>query len=171
MDQLLAENVVGSMVHNLAEIDRVLDAPARFPTEPKTADEVLAARVKAQLQAVEDEQKLELNALNGTIETDALNSMQHDLPSFSPVATPGGAVTATAAPTNIANAGLPNSPDAPAASDPRALQANGLAGSTLYGRLASMVGQEQARTASLESIAAASIAQAATICGSAEPPK
>jgi hypothetical protein len=176
MASLAAENVVGSMVHNLAVIDSELNDPARFPKTPRSSDEHLADTLKAQLQAIEDQQKIELNVLNGTIQTDDLNSMQHDLPENTPAVSgssgnaAGGAAASSPAPTTIAKAGLPNTPDAPAATDSRVLAGNDLIGNTLYGRLAASMAQVQRRTAGLESIIAASVEQAAQECRSASPP-
>jgi hypothetical protein len=107
IDRLGIKNAVGAMVHNLYAIDQVLDDQARFPANPVTDDERAADRMKAALQAVEDRQKIQLNILNGTIETDALSSMRHDLPDFSPAANNAsqGSVP-TAPPPAITDAGL-----------------------------------------------------------------
>jgi hypothetical protein len=166
MDALVGENVVGSIVHNLVLIDQKLNDPQRFPADPKTDDERLATQVKAQLQAIEDAQKLQLNVLNGTIETDALNAMQHELYDYAPtVMSKGGSVSGSPAPTSIADAGLKDAPGTPAKTDPRTLAAGTLIGTTYYGSLAAAMAGEQQHTQSLENAAAATIRHVAAECG------
>jgi len=168
MDALVAENVVGSMVHNLAIIDQKLDDPARFPLDPKTDDERLADRVKAQLLAIADTQRRQLNALNGTIETDNLNTMQHDV--VQPTVMDKAGATLTPPPdTNISNAGLKDAPNTPARTDPRTLAAGNLIGTTYYGSLADAMSGQQQSTQELESTAAATIRQAAAQCAAEAP--
>ncbi|MBV8371675.1 MAG: hypothetical protein JOY69_00310, partial [Candidatus Eremiobacteraeota bacterium] len=99
IDRLVMKNAVAALVHNLSEIDRALDDPTRFPANPTTDDERVADRIKAALQAVEDRQKLQLNILNGTVETDALASMRHDFPDFNPTMnSPNQGTSPTASP-------------------------------------------------------------------------
>ncbi len=107
IDRLGIKNAVAAIVHNLYAIDQVLDDPARFPLDPVTDDQRAADRMKAALQAVEDRQKIQLNILNGTIETDALSSMRHDLSDFSPTANnPNQPSVPIGSPPAITDAGL-----------------------------------------------------------------
>jgi hypothetical protein len=173
MDALVGENVVGSIVHNLVLIDQKLNDPQRFPTDPKTDDERLAVQVKAQLQAIEDAQKRQLNALYGTIDTDNMNSMQHDMPANQVVVSgsipraPEKPLTTTPAPDSIAAAGLPNDKNT---TETRTLVAGSLIGTTYYGSLAGAMAGEQQATQVLENKAAATIRQAAAQCSGATPP-
>lgn len=173
MDALVGENVVGSIVHNLVLIDQKLDDPARFPADPKTDDERLAAQVKAQLQAIEDAQKRQLNALYGTIDTDNMNTMQHEMPTNQVVVSgssngkmPEAPLTTTPAPDSIAAAGIPNDKNT---TETRTLVAGSLIGTTYYGSLASEMAGEQQHTLSLENTAAATIRQVAAECSGATP--
>ncbi|MGA8534495.1 MAG: hypothetical protein WB615_10345 [Candidatus Tumulicola sp.] len=107
VDRLVLKNAVAAMVHNLYAIDQVLDDPARFPSNPVTEQERTADAMKAALLAVEERQKVQLNILNGTVETEALSSMQHDLPDFTPTSNqPNQPSVPTAAPAGITDAGL-----------------------------------------------------------------
>jgi hypothetical protein len=168
MDALVGENVVGSIVHNLVLIDQKLNDPARFPADPKTDDERLAAQVKAQLLAVEEAQKKQLNAIYGTIDTDNMNSMQRDMPAGNVVV--GGSVargpekplTSTPAPDSIAAAGIPNDKNT---TETRTLVAGDLIGTTYYGSLAGEMAGVQQSTQRLESEAATTIRQVAAECG------
>ena len=91
VSQLVVENSVAAIVHNLAVIDRLLQDPRRFPSEPKGPDEQVAALIKRQLQAIADRQKTVLNALDGTIETLGVSDMQHTFPNGTPFVGPGAA--------------------------------------------------------------------------------
>lgn len=173
MDALVGENVVGAIVHNLVLIDRKLNDPARFPTDPKTDDERLAVQVKAQLQAIEDAQKRQLNALNGTIETDNMNTMQHEMPANQVVVSsssngkmPEAPLTTTPAPDSIAAAGIPNDKNT---TETRTLVAGSLIGTTYYGSLAGAMAGEQQNTLKLENTATATIRQVAAECSGATP--
>jgi hypothetical protein len=133
MDRLLVENAVAAMVRNIEQLEAALDDPKRFPANPASDDERQANALKAQLQAVEDRQKLVLNVLNGTNETDALDSMQHDFPDGNPIAGPSNGGTA-AAPAPAASADVPVSAagiaPAPGSRDPRLTDGTDLIGGT-----------------------------------------
>jgi hypothetical protein len=172
-DELMIEDVVGSLVRNIVVLDKVLDDPKRFPTNPTTDDERLADRIKKQLQAVEDDQKLQLNWFNGTIETDRMSTMQQ-LPANAPAANPSTASSSSAAtsPTSspgIADAGLKDAPNTPSISDPRTLAAGDIIGTTYYGQVANSIGTQQQLTAAHQDAAAASIREAVAICAPPAP--
>jgi hypothetical protein len=172
MDALVGENVVGSIVHNLVLIDQKLNDLQRFPADPKTDDERLAAQIKAQLLAVETAQKLQLNAIYGTIDTDTMNTMQHEMPenqivmSGSIARAPEKPLTSTPAPDSIAAAGIPNDKNT---TETRTLVAGSLIGTTYYGSLAGAMAGEQQHTLTLENAAAVTIRQAATVCAGSTP--
>jgi len=69
------KNLVGNIVHNLAIIDSVLNDPTRFPAVAKTADDQKALQLKAELQAVADQQRRNLNVLNGLADTFTLQDL------------------------------------------------------------------------------------------------
>jgi hypothetical protein len=172
MDALVGENVVGSIVHNLVLIDQKLNDLQRFPANAKTDDERLEAQVKAQLLAIEDAQKRQLNALNGTIETANMNTMQSDMPAGQSIASgsiargPEKPLTSTPAPDSIAAAGIPNDKNT---TETRTLVAGGLIGTTYYGSLADAMLGEQRNTSTLENAAAATIRQVAADCAGVTP--
>jgi hypothetical protein len=165
MDRLIVQNAVSSMVRNLATIDRVLDDPARFPAEPQTDDERAADRMKLALQAVEDRQKAQLNLLNGTIETFALNDMQHRFDDNNPVADPAAKSAAMATEAPITAAGVqPPKPLATAMPPISAPGRNDLASTTVGGSVAGTVGGGQVTIAGAEAKAASIIVPVATEC-------
>jgi hypothetical protein len=167
MDRLFVENAVGAIVHNLAEIDALLDDPRRFPIAAASTDTRNAVAMKAQLQAIADQQKRTLNVLNGVLETDNLQDMQSfgDLdvapPSVGPATdgpvgnapATGGRITATS----------------PGAVDVRNFANDGLIGSSLYGQVAQEVATQQSQAQQLESKAAITIMNVAAECSGAKP--
>jgi hypothetical protein len=167
IDLLAIKNVVAAIVHNLAVIDRVLDDPTRFQANPGTDDERTADRLKVALQAVEDRQRAELNVLNGTAETFALSSMQHDVPDYNPNVSGGPSVNAvgTSPPSDITDAGLNLQPKALVTPVPPTFaQDAGLAGSTPGGNLAAAIQVGQLQTQASENAAALLIVPVATEC-------
>ncbi len=172
IDRLQLKNAVAAMVHNLYSIDQVLDDPSRFPTNPATDDERVADRMKGALQAVEDRQKVQLNILNGTVETEALSGMRHELADFSPTATTNanqGSVAA-ASPPAITDAGL-QQPKPAATAVPltfaRSGSNDGVAATSPNAAFATAMADVQASGAVSESRAAAIIVPVARECGSA----
>ncbi len=67
--------IAQSIVHNLQIIDNMLNDPARFPSDPKTDQDKQAMVLKAQLQAVADGQRKNLNVLNGLAETFSMQDL------------------------------------------------------------------------------------------------
>lgn len=57
------------IVHNLQIIDDMLNDPARFPADAKSDQDKQALQLKAELQAVVDQQRKNLNELNGLADT------------------------------------------------------------------------------------------------------
>lgn len=152
VSQLVVENAVAAIVHNLAVIDTLLQDPRRFPSDPKDPDEQMAALLKRQLQAIADRQKTVLNALNGTIETLGVSDMQHTFPNGTPFVGPGAAAILSQK-ANLGNAGL-----APDAASPNA-------GSSREG----MPDAPRTTAAVLEARAADTIKNAVVRCRSMEP--
>jgi hypothetical protein len=63
------------LVHNLDMIDGILNDPTRFPAVAKTDDDKKALALKAQLQAVADQQRKNLNVLYGLGDTFSLQDL------------------------------------------------------------------------------------------------
>ena len=143
---------LGATVHNLARsiiaADTLLADAKRFPANPQTDDERDAARMKRQLQAAVDEQKLALNLFSDLLETDLRTQMRHDLPD--------GIGRATAAQRTVdANAD--------------ATREDGLFGHTVYDRVAAEAGRYQERIAKVEFIASDAVHVALADCRSQPP--
>jgi hypothetical protein len=67
--------LTSQLVHNLAIIDSLLNDPSRFPTAAKTDADREALLLKAQLQAVADQQRKALNILYGLSDTLSLQEL------------------------------------------------------------------------------------------------
>lgn len=120
IDRLALKNVASAMVHNLYQIDQVLDDTARFPLTPSNADEASADRMKAALQAVETRQKEQLNVISGMVETEELSQMRHDIPAFNPtVNNPSQSSVPAPSPATIYDAGVSGVPKPAATTAPQ----------------------------------------------------
>lgn len=169
LDRLAIKNVVSAMVHNLYQIDQVLDDPSRFPLQPSTDDERAADRMKAALAAVADAQKAQLNILNGTVETQELSEMRHDFPDYNPVSNqPNQSAVPTASPTSIYDAGMQTQPKAAATAVPvtAASGEDGVAGTTPSAAFAKAMQSGQTSGAALEAQASGVIVPIARECQS-----
>jgi hypothetical protein len=67
--------ISSSIVHNLQIIDNMLSDPTRFPADPKTDQDQEALKMKAQLQAVADSQRQQLNVINGLADTFSMQDL------------------------------------------------------------------------------------------------
>jgi hypothetical protein len=67
--------LIGEIVHNLDIIDGTLKDPNRFPAQAQTDADKKAMALKAQLQAVADQQRKNLNVLNGLVDTFSLQDL------------------------------------------------------------------------------------------------
>jgi hypothetical protein len=75
LDNQHLAKLIDEIVHNLALIDKVLSDTAHFPAVPKTDTDRTALLLKAQLQAVADEQRKNLNILYGLSDTLSLQTL------------------------------------------------------------------------------------------------
>ena len=67
--------VASELAHNLEIVDKMLADPARFPAVAKSDDDKQALLVKAQLQAVANQQRKNLNVLSGLGDTFSLQDL------------------------------------------------------------------------------------------------
>lgn len=61
--------ISAGIVHNLAIVDDLLNDPTRFPAQVKNDQDRQALQLKAELQAIADQQRKNLNVLNGLADT------------------------------------------------------------------------------------------------------
>ena len=81
LDRMQLDREVVAIVRNQRTVDALLGDTGRFPKVATTDDERRAQAIKEQLQAVARAQNNALNVISGTLETDRLGQMQHNVPS------------------------------------------------------------------------------------------
>lgn len=75
MDNMNLQRLGSDIAHNLEGIYALLNDPAHFPKEAKTDDDHKLLAMKAQLQAVADEQQRTLNVIYGVADTYSMQEM------------------------------------------------------------------------------------------------
>jgi hypothetical protein len=165
IDKLYLEQVETRLVHNLAVVDRLLGDEKRFPANPKSDDERDASALRAQLLAVADSQRKALDLVSGTLETESLGQMQHEMSDQMKNATGQVAPlpTATSDPVSfIGAAGLPDSTPDGVPTD--SSKTSTLTGHTLYDGLQGALEITQGTIARREQVATSAVLTAVAEC-------
>ncbi len=174
IDKLYLEQVETRLVHNLQVIDRLLGDEKRFPSSPRTADDRDAIALKSQLVSVADQQRRALDLISGTLETESLGQMQHDIDNSMQSAVgqtgPQPQTAATAGPnTFIGSAGLPDY--SPVSGLPTTASKNSdLAGHTVYDSIAAALEGTQGTIARREQLATSAVLSAVSDCRASVAP-
>jgi hypothetical protein len=169
IDNLYLEQVETRLVHNLRVIDQLLGDPKRFPDVPKNDDERDAVTMRSQLLAVAASQRSALDLISGTLDTEALGQMQHDLNDQMKSATGqvGPQPIATSDPVSfIGTAGLPDyapAPGIPTKND----KVSTLAGHTAYDQIITSLEGTQNTIARREVVASNAVVNAVGSCRAA----
>jgi hypothetical protein len=172
IDKLYLEQVESRLVHNLKVVDTLLGDQKRFPAQPQTDDERDAVAMKTQLIAVANVQRKALDLVSGTLETEALGQMQHDINNQMTSATGNSTapqVAATSDPVSfIGAAGLPD--DTPVAGLPTTTsKLSGVGGHTVYDEIAAALEANQLTAARREAAATPSVVAAVNDCKATAP--
>lgn len=168
-DRIALGSAVVTLARSVGAAETLLSDKRRFPAHPATDDERDAAAMKAQLQAVVDEQKNALNILSGVLETDLLGQMQHEFPDAIAKATAPASSSPTPDPSDGVSyldvAGIDNGTTTPADGgvDLRTTH-RGLFGGTLYDNFAAELGTLQRKIATVEGLAADTVTIAVADC-------
>jgi hypothetical protein len=173
IDKLYLEQVETRLVHNLKVVDMLLADAKLFPANATTDDERDATLMKAQLLAVADSQRKALDLVSGTLETESLGQMQHDINNQMASATgpnTGPLPAPTADPASfIGTAGLPDT--SPQAGLPtRSSMLSTVGGHTVYDGLAAVLENEQGTIAQRERVATSSVIAAVNDCRAVASP-
>jgi hypothetical protein len=75
MNQVQLSRLAQQIARNLQQIEAALNDPTRFPTPPRTRGDLQAAQIKAQLEALAQQQKQLLDAINGLADTTSMQQM------------------------------------------------------------------------------------------------
>ena len=164
-DRIALGNTVIALARSVNAADTLLSDKRRFPDHSNTDDERDAAAMKAQLQAVVDEQRHALNLLGNVLETDLLGQMQHDLPTAINAAT----AREGPQPSPDPNAGGSYLEVAGVFNDPSTTH-RGLFGGTLYDDFAFQVGTMQKKIGTIERFASDAVTVATADCRRLPPP-
>jgi hypothetical protein len=170
---LYLEQVETRLVHNLGVVDRLLGDEKRFPQTPRTDDDKDAVAMRSQLEAVAASQRKALDLVSGTLETESLGQMQHEMNDQMRNATGNGA-TPMPDPTGdavsfIGSAGLPEY--TPVAGLPtEASKQSKLIGHTVYDQINTVLEGTQSVTARREQVATTSVITAVGQCRAAAGP-
>jgi hypothetical protein len=156
-DRIALGQTVARLVQHLRVVDAMLADKQRFPETVQTEDDRDALAMKAQLQAVANEQKTTLNVINGTLETDLLGLLQKRPADSNVDATSGEPLS------GLDSAGL-SSTTAPGATDLRSTAASGLFGRTLYDTMAYAVAVQRAEIDRRERFASTTVIANARRC-------
>ena len=166
IDKLYLEQVETRLVHNLGVIDRLLSDQKRFPDAPKSDDERDALVMRSQLQAVAASQRKALDLVSGTLETESLGQMQHEMSdqmrSATGQATPLPDVTSEPV-SFIGAAGLPDYQPVPGLPTTASKQST-LQGHTVYDEINAALEGTQSVTARREQLATSSVIAAVSDC-------
>ena len=172
IDKLYLEQVETRLVHNLGVIDRMLGDAKRFPATPITDDDHAANAMKSQLLAVAEQQRKALDLVSGTLETESLGQMQHELNGQMQGATGQAAPPAPATPdpiTFIGSAGLPDYSPVPGLPTTSSKMST-LGGHTVYDVIAASLENTQGTIAQREGIATSAVLSAVSECRAAASP-
>ncbi len=173
IDKLYLEQIETRLVHNLKIIKQLLGDEKHFPAVPNSDDERDALAMRNELTAVADSQRKALDLVSGTLETESLGQMQHDINNQMTSATgqesaPVGAPTSDPA-SFIGSAGLPEY--APATGIPTtSSKLSTLGGHTAYDAVAAALEGTQATIAQREHVATAAVLNAVDDCKSSVSP-
>lgn len=166
IDKLYLEQIQTRLVHNLRVIDQLLGDTKRFPAVPKNDDERDAVTMRGQLLAVAASQRSALDLISGTLDTEALGQMQHDVNNQMKSATGqvGPQPIATSDPVSfIGTAGLPD--DVPAAGIPtKNDKTSTLGGHTVYDEIMASLEGTQSTIARREVVASNAVVNAVGSC-------
>jgi len=174
IDMLYLEQVETRLVHNFGVVDRMLRDEKRFPAYPKNDDDRDALSMRAQLQAVADSQRKALDLVSGTLDTEALGQMQHQMLDQMKSATSDAAVPqpdATSDPVSFLGvAGLPDTTPVSGLPTTASESASTLSGHTVYDAINNQLEGTQSVTARREQVATAAVIAAVGECRASVAP-
>lgn len=169
------EQLVGPLVRNTQEVDRLLSNPAAFPQRVHGPDDRKVLQMRAQLQAVNDQQKRALDVINGFVATEQLAQLQaagHEYDSALAPTTKGSPPpnpVPTTAPADILNAGVTPSSDITRKYDPRYLNTGNQLGMNPLNAFEDAISSYQHQISGKEQQAAQSVMAAVPLCGGHPP--
>jgi|SRR5579884_138665 len=172
------ERLVGPLVANTETVDKLLNSPYVFPKVPRSADDRKLLQLRAQLLAINQQQKKALDVISGFVATEQLGQLQaagHEYdsalsPNVRTSAPPNPAPTAADAP--ILNAGVSagtNGPDPVRSMDPRYKNTDSMLANNPLNVFENAITSYQQQIQAREQDAAKSVIDAVPLCGGRVP--
>lgn len=171
------EGLIGPLVKNTEAVDKLLSDPYAFPKVAYSDDDQKLLQMRAQLRAVNEQQKKALDIISGFVDTQQLGELQaagHDYDAALKAdasnrgQTPNPAPTAP--PAAILNAGVTNETNDPTrAADPRYKNTDSLVGANPLNVFENAIASYQQDIASTEQDAAKTVVSAVPLCGGRVP--
>lgn len=169
------ERLVGPLVKNTETIDTLLNDPFIFPKVAYTDGDRRLLQMRAQLQAVNDEQKHALDVISGFVQTQQLGEMQTSGHEFDSALSanpnpPKQYVAPTAPPQDVLSAGVQNTNNDPSrAVDPRYKNTDSVLGANPLDVFENAISSYQQDIHHREQRAAKSVIAAVPLCGGHAP--
>jgi hypothetical protein len=169
------EQLITPLVKNTQAVDDLLNNPYAFPKSARSDDDKRLLQMRAQLQAVNDQQKRALDVISGFVDTQQLGELQaegHDydnaINNTGTKSTPPPAAP-TSAPNEVLNAGLSTAGDPTRQMDPRYLNSDSTLSNNPLNVFGNAIASYQQEIQGTEQQAAKSVIQAVPLCGGAVP--
>jgi hypothetical protein len=169
------EQLITPLVKNTQEVDNLLNNPYAFPKTARSQDEKRLLQMRAQLQAVNDQQKKALDVISGFVDTQQLGELQAEGHEYDAAInntgqrSPPPNPAPSAAPNEVLNAGLDTSKDPARQMDPRYLNSDSTLGNNPLNVFENAIVSYQHDIQSSEQDAAKSVVQAVPLCGGEVP--
>jgi hypothetical protein len=170
--------LIGPLVTNTERVDELLNNGSSFPRVAHSSDDRQLLKMRAQLQAVNDQQKHALDVISGFVATEQMGELQaagHEMDKVvgpdqtKQMATPAPANPAPATPA-ILNAGVGNnSSDPTRALDPRYKTTGSTLGYNPLNAFSQAIVSYQQQISKREDVAAKSVIEAVPLCGGNVP--
>lgn len=171
------ERLVGPLVANTQRVDALLSNPYVFPKVPRSNDDKQLLKMRAELQAVNDQQKHALDVISGFVATQQLAELQasgHEMDSVTApniknqMPTPGP-LSPTPSTPDILNAGVGNKNDPTRQYDPRYKVTGSTLGANPLDVFGNAITSYQHDIQGTEQDAAKSVIAAVPLCGGHVP--
>lgn len=166
--------LIGPLVTNTQRVDELLNNGSSFPRFAHSSDDRELLKMRAQLQAVNDQQKHALDVISGFVATEQMAELQsagHEMDAAvapdqkSQMGTPAPAAPAPSTPA-ILNAGVSNDPNDPTRTlDPRYKTTGSTLGYNPLNAFGQAIVSYQEQISKREDVAAKSVLAAVPLCG------
>ncbi len=175
MDVMHLERLITPLVKNTQDVDNLLNSPYAFPKVARSEDDKRLLLMRAELQAVNDQQKKALDVISGFVDTQQLGELQAEGHEYDqaingtgqPTTPPNAAPSSQ--PNDVLNAGLSTANDPTRKMDPRYLNSDSALANNPLNVFENAISSYQQDIQGTEQDAAKSVVQAVPLCGGVVP--